>query len=56
MSIKFSNIRDFKVMYLSTMIGESMQYNLSSFNFIEDYFSDKNLSPIISKINFRLKQ
>jgi hypothetical protein len=43
MPFQFSNIRDFNVMYLSTMIGELMQIELPTFSFINKYYSDENL-------------
>jgi len=54
MSIKFSNINDFKVMYLSTMMSDVLQQDLDRFNFTELYFSDKNISNVIISINYYL--
>jgi len=51
MPFQFSNIRDFNVMYLSTMIGELMQLNLITFNFENHYFSTQNSNNLILNVN-----
>jgi len=52
MPFQFSNIRDFNVMYLSTMIGELMQHNLIRIGFTDKYYSTQNLSKDIIQQNF----
>jgi hypothetical protein len=47
-------IRDFKVMYLATMIGEVMQGQLISLSFEEEYFDNKNSFKNISIANMYL--
>ena len=53
MNNEFTNIRDFKIMYLGTMIAETMQLELISFNFIENNNSNNNLK-LIKEINMFL--
>jgi hypothetical protein len=51
MPFQFSNIRDFNVMYLSTMIGEVMQLTLIKLDFENTYFSSLNSNNLILVVN-----
>jgi hypothetical protein len=42
MSFQFNNIRDFKVMYLASLMGEVIQEELNGFEFIEEYYVEKS--------------
>jgi len=54
MSIKFNNIRDYNVMYLSAMIGEQMSGQLTRFDFENLYYSNKVTQNQIINTNFYL--
>jgi hypothetical protein len=54
MNSEFSNIRDFKIMYLGTMIAETLQKELEFFSFLKEYYSNDNLFNFIKSINMYL--
>jgi len=54
MNYEFTNIRDFKIMYLGTMIAETMQLELDKFDIIKEYYSNNNLFKYIKSINMYL--